>query len=48
MRAGSLRLRLLVAAAFSIAAALFVAGLALTALFEQEVRDRVMHELKND
>ena len=48
MRAGSLRLRLLVAAAFSIAAALFVAGFALTALFEQQVRDRVMQELNND
>jgi len=48
MRAGSLRLRLLVAAAISIAAALFVAGLALTTLFEQQVRNRVMQELNND
>lgn len=48
MRTGSLRLRLLVVAALSIAAALFVAGLALTALFEQQVRDRVMQELNND
>ena len=48
MRTGSLRLRLLVAAAFSIAVALFIAGLALIALFEQQVRDRVMQELKND
>lgn len=48
MRAGSLRLRLLVAAAFSIAAALLAAGIALTALFEQQVRDRVMQELNND
>lgn len=48
MKTGSLRLRLLVAAALSIAAALFVAGLALTALFEQQVRDRLMQELNND
>ena len=48
MSAGSLRLRLLVAAAFSIAVALFIAGFALIALFEQQVRDRVMRELKND
>lgn len=48
MKAGSLRLRLLVAAAFSIAAALLVAELALVALFEQQVRDRVMQELNND
>lgn len=48
MRTGSLRLRLLVAAAFSIAAALLAAGVALTALFEQQVRDRVMQELNND
>jgi signal transduction histidine kinase len=48
MRTGSLRLRLLVAAAFSIAAALLAAGIALTALFEQQVRDRVMQELNND
>ncbi|MEQ1520432.1 MAG: HAMP domain-containing sensor histidine kinase [Aestuariivirga sp.] len=48
MKTGSLRLRLLVAAAFSIAAALLAAGIALTALFEQQVRDRVMQELNND
>ena len=48
MRTGSLRLRLLVAAAFSIAAALLAAGIALTTLFEQQVRDRVMQELNND
>jgi signal transduction histidine kinase len=48
MKAGSLRLRLLLAAAVSIAAALIVAGIALTALFERQVRDRVMQELKND
>lgn len=48
MRTGSLRLRLLVAAALSIAAALFVAGLALTTLFEHQVRDRIMQELNND
>lgn len=48
MKAGSLRLRLLVAAAFSITAALLVAELALVSLFEQQVRDRVMQELNND
>jgi signal transduction histidine kinase len=48
MKAGSLRWRLLVAAAISIAAALFIAGLALTSLFEQQVRARVMLELDND
>ena len=48
MKAGSLRLRLLVAAAISISAALFVAGLALDSLFEQQVRTRVMQELTND
>lgn len=48
MRAGSLRFRLLAAAAVTISAALFLAGLALTALFEREVRDRVAHELNND
>ena len=48
MKTGSLRLRLLVAAAISIAAALFIAGLALTSLFEQQVRTRVMQELDND
>ena len=48
MKTGSLRLRLLVAAAFFIAAALLAAGIALTALFEQQVRDRVMQELNND
>ncbi len=48
MRTGSLRLRLLVVAALSIAVALFAAGFALVALFEQQVRDRVMQELKND
>jgi signal transduction histidine kinase len=48
MKNGSLRLRLLLAAAFAIAIALFVAGLALTALFEQQVRTRVMQELNND
>ncbi|MGB9142983.1 MAG: HAMP domain-containing sensor histidine kinase [Aestuariivirga sp.] len=48
MRAGSLRLRLLSAATFSIFAALIAAGFALTSLFEREVRDRVVHELNND
>ncbi len=48
MTAGSLRLRLFIGAAIAISAALFLAGLALTALFEQEVRDRVMLELNND
>ena len=48
MTAGSLRLRLFMGAAIAISAALFLAGLALTALFEQEVRDRVMLELNND
>ncbi len=48
MRTGSLRLRLLVASACSIAAALLVAELALVSLFEQQVRDRVMQELNND
>ena len=48
MTVGSLRLRLLAAAAISIAAALFLAGLALVNLFEQQVRDRVLYELNND
>jgi signal transduction histidine kinase len=48
MKAGSLRWRLLAAAAISIAVALFIAGLALTSLFEQQVRARVMLELDND
>ncbi|MGQ0485237.1 MAG: sensor histidine kinase [Hyphomicrobiales bacterium] len=48
MSGGSLRLRLLAAAAISIAVALFLAGLALVQLFEQQVRDRVLYELNND
>ena len=48
MKSGSLQIRLLLAAAVAIAAALFLAGLALTALFEQQVRNRVMQELNND
>jgi signal transduction histidine kinase len=48
MKNGSLRIRLLVAAAVAIAAALLLAGFALTALFEQQVRNRVMQELNND
>ncbi len=48
MNIGSLRLRLLVSAAIAISLALFLAGLALTALFEQQVRNRVVQELNND
>ena len=48
MKNGSLRLRLLLAAAFAITIALFLAGLALATLFEQQVRARVMQELNND
>jgi len=48
MRVASLRLRLLVTAALSIAVALFTAGLALTSLFERQVHSRVMQELNND
>jgi signal transduction histidine kinase len=48
MSIGSLRLRLLVSAAIAISLALFLAGLALTALFEQQVRNRVVQELNND
>lgn len=40
MSVGSLRLRLLVSAAIAISLALFLAGLALAALFEQQVRNR--------
>ena len=47
MRAGSLKLRLFAAAAISISLALFLAGLTLGMLFENEVRDRVMRELNN-
>ena len=48
MSVGSLRLRLLVSAAIAISLALFLAGLALTTLFEQQVRNRVVQELNND
>jgi signal transduction histidine kinase len=48
MKTGSLQLRLLMAAAIAIAVALFAAGFALTTLFEQQVRSRVMQELNND
>jgi signal transduction histidine kinase len=48
MKSGSLQIRLLLAAGVAIAAALFLAGLALTTLFEQQVRNRVMQELNND
>ena len=48
MNVGSLRLRLLISAAIAISLALFLAGLALTTLFEQQVRSRVVQELNND
>ncbi|HRX34934.1 MAG TPA: sensor histidine kinase [Aestuariivirga sp.] len=48
MRRGSLRLRLAVAAAISIAAALFLTGLAIIQLFEAQVRERVLNGLEND
>jgi hypothetical protein len=48
MREGSLRLRLLAAAAVSIAIALFLTGFALVRLFEAQVRERVMAGLDND
>ena len=47
MRSGSLKLRLLAAAAVSVALALLLAGLALSRIFETEVRARVMRELDN-
>ena len=47
MRPGSLRVRLIIAAAMALAVALVVAGLVLTALFEQQFRDRVSRELAN-
>ncbi len=47
MSRGSLRLRLLVAAAISIAFALLLAGLALIGIFEAQVRTRVEQELHN-
>lgn len=48
MRRGSLRLRLAVAAAISIAAALFLTGLAIVQLFEAQVRERLVTGLEND
>jgi signal transduction histidine kinase len=47
MSRGSLRLRLLVAAAISITMALVLAGMALVSIFEGQVRDRVQQELNN-
>ena len=47
MTRGSLRLRLLAAAAISIALALFVAGFAIVRIFQSEVESRVMRELQN-
>jgi signal transduction histidine kinase len=48
MSAGSLKIRLLGAAAVAIAAALLAAGLALATLFEEQVNNRVRQELNND
>ncbi|WP_373505105.1 sensor histidine kinase [Aestuariivirga sp.] len=48
MKKGSLRLRLFVAAAISIAAALSLTGFALVRLFEAQVRERVITGLEND
>ena len=48
MTNGSLRLRLFLAAAISIAFALFLTGLALVRLFETQVRERVVTGLEND
>jgi signal transduction histidine kinase len=48
MSKGSLRLRLLAAAAISIALALFLTGLAQVRLYEAEVRERVLAGLEND
>ena len=48
MRPGSLRLRLFVAAAISIAIALVPTGFAMMQLFENQVRDRVVLSLRND
>jgi signal transduction histidine kinase len=47
MSRGSLRLRLLIAAAISITFALLLAGIALVRIFEEEVRTRVDQELNN-
>jgi len=48
MKRGSLRLRIFVGAAMSIALALFLTGLALVQMFERQVRSRVVTELEND
>jgi len=48
MSKGSLRLRLLAAAAISISFALFLTGLALVRLFETQIRERVQAGLDND
>jgi signal transduction histidine kinase len=48
MKKGSLRLRLFVVAAISIAIALFLTGLALVKMFEAQVRERVITGLEND
>lgn len=48
MSSGSLRLRIFAGAAISIAAALFLTGLALVQLFERQVRAQVVTELEND
>lgn len=48
MTRGSLRLRLFVAAAISIATALTLTGVALARLFEEQVRERVITSLEND
>ena len=47
MNTGSLRLRLLLAAAASIALALFLTGLAMVQLFDREIRNRVRDDLDN-
>jgi hypothetical protein len=47
MTTGSLRLRLLLAAALSIAFALFLTGLAMMQLYEREIRNHVRDDLNN-
>src|SRR5436853_7729107 len=47
MKAGSIRFRLLIAAAISVVAALAIAGLGLTYLFERHVERRIEAELSN-
>lgn len=48
MTTGSLRLRILIAAAVSIAIALFLTGIALAQLFERQFTSRVLSELEGD